>query len=173
MHGLLYTVCTFFAYIMHLLHGILYRCASEQEAIATAEGQKYLPTQTGAALNGLGLIQYHVLPLDSVKILHILDHLVIRRGEKGERGEGGEEERKEREGGREGITQYNSWKVRLGTHQLVTSNEDVKRSTLGQLEGRTACQGLGQLEGRTVRQGVGQLEGRTARQPFEGAATLP
>ena len=96
MHGLLYTVCTFFAYIMHLLHGILYRCASEQEAIATAEGQKYLPTQTGAALNGLGLIQYHVLPLDSVKILHILDHLVIKRG----RERGGRRERRGRRGRR-------------------------------------------------------------------------
>ena len=97
---------------MHLLHGILYRCASEQEAVATAEGQKYLPTQTGAALNGLGLIQYHVLPLDSVKILHILDHLVIRRGEKGERGGREEREgREEKEGWeREGITQYNSLK---------------------------------------------------------------
>ena len=86
---------TVFAYIIHLyylLHGILYGCASEQEAIAATEGQQYLPTQARAALNGLGLVQYHVLPLDSVKILHILNHLVIRRGrERGER-------REEREG---------------------------------------------------------------------------
>ena len=57
------------------MHGVLDGCASEEEAIAAAEGEENLPAQTGAALDGLCLVEDHVLPLYPVKILDILYHL--------------------------------------------------------------------------------------------------
>ena len=58
-----------------LLHGVLYRRAGEQEAVAAAEGEKNFPAHAGAALDGLSLVQNHILPLDPVEVLHILHHL--------------------------------------------------------------------------------------------------
>ena len=63
----------------HLLHGVLNGGPCEEETIAAAEGEQDLPSHAGAALDGLGLVQDHVLPLDPVEILDILHHLNMGR----------------------------------------------------------------------------------------------
>ena len=78
--------------MMYFLHGVLDGCASEQEAVTTAEREQDLPAQTGATLDGLRLVEDHILPLDPVEILDILHHLQYS----GLRGGG-----KEKEEGRE------------------------------------------------------------------------
>ena len=86
----------------------MYGSASEQETVATAEGEEHLPPNAGATLDGLSLIQDHVLPLDTVEVLYVLHHLTGReegreRREGEEGGRGGRERREgEREGEREG-----------------------------------------------------------------------
>ena len=87
----------------NLLHGVLYGSASEQETVATAEGEEHLPPNAGATLDGLSLIQDHVLPLDTVEILYVLHHLTGKEAGREEGGRGGRERREgEREGEREG-----------------------------------------------------------------------
>lgn len=60
-----------------LCHGVLNGGPSKQKPIPTLELQEYLPTNAGTTLERLSLVQYHVLPLDSLEILYILHHQLV------------------------------------------------------------------------------------------------
>ena len=57
------------------LHGILNRCTRQKQAVSTVKAEQGLPTHAGCILDILGFIEYHVLPLDPLKVLLILRDL--------------------------------------------------------------------------------------------------
>jgi hypothetical protein len=57
------------------LHGILNRCTGQKQAIPTVKAEQGLPTHAGSILNILGFVEYHVLPLDPLKVLLVLRDL--------------------------------------------------------------------------------------------------
>ena len=59
----------------HLLHGVLYGGACEEEPVAAGEAEEGAPADAAAAFDGLRLVQDHVLPLDTLEVLDVLDHL--------------------------------------------------------------------------------------------------
>ena len=63
----------------HTLHGVLYRCTRQKQAIATMETEQRFPPNASSILDVLSFVEYHVLPFDSLKVLLILGDLDSRR----------------------------------------------------------------------------------------------
>lgn len=61
------------------LHGVLYRGPREQQSVAALEAQKCFPPYTRRVLDVLSLVENHVLPLDTLKVLLVLRDLEIVR----------------------------------------------------------------------------------------------
>jgi hypothetical protein len=57
------------------LHGILDRCACQKQAIPTVKAEQGLPADASSILDILGFVEYHVLPLDPLKVLLVLGDL--------------------------------------------------------------------------------------------------
>jgi hypothetical protein len=57
------------------LHGILDRCACQKQAIPTVKAEQGLPANASSVLDILGFVEYHVLPLDPLKVLLVLGNL--------------------------------------------------------------------------------------------------
>jgi hypothetical protein len=57
------------------LHGILDRRACQEQAIPTVKAEQGLPADAGGILDILSFIEYHVLPLDPLKVLLVLGDL--------------------------------------------------------------------------------------------------
>jgi hypothetical protein len=63
----------------HTLHGILYRCTRQKQAIATMEAEQCFPPDTSGVFDILSFVEYHVLPFDPLEVLLILGDLYSHR----------------------------------------------------------------------------------------------
>lgn len=61
------------------LHGVLYRGPCEQQSVAALEAQKCFPPYARRIFDVLSLVENHVLPLDTLKVLLVLRDLNIVR----------------------------------------------------------------------------------------------
>ncbi len=59
------------------LHRVLNRGTGEQQAVTALEAKERLPTCTRRVLNVLCLVKNHILPLDALEVLLVLDDLYI------------------------------------------------------------------------------------------------
>mmetsp|Transcript_2519 Transcript_2519/g.4692 ORF Transcript_2519/g.4692 Transcript_2519/m.4692 type:complete len:324 (+) Transcript_2519:2313-3284(+) len=62
-----------------LRHRVLDGRAREKQAVATVEPQQGLPAVAAAVLQGLGLVQHEVLPLDGPEVLLVRHQELVRR----------------------------------------------------------------------------------------------
>jgi hypothetical protein len=59
------------------LHRILNRRPGQQKAVATLEIEQDIPSRTRRTLDGLRLVQDHVLPLDALEVHRVRDDKVV------------------------------------------------------------------------------------------------
>ncbi|KAH6603254.1 hypothetical protein Trco_008029 [Trichoderma cornu-damae] len=62
-----------------LLHVVLDGGAGEQQAVPAVEAEQALPAGAGRALDGLGLVENHVLPSHLLEVGHVGDDELVRR----------------------------------------------------------------------------------------------
>ena len=63
-------------HILLTLHGVLNRCTSQKQTIATLESKQCLPPYARGILDVLSLIEDHILPFHTLEILLVLSNLI-------------------------------------------------------------------------------------------------
>lgn len=63
-------------HILLALHGVLNRCTSQKQTIATLESKQCLPPYTRGILDVLSLVEDHILPFHTLEILLVLSNLI-------------------------------------------------------------------------------------------------